>query len=102
MEKPSDTLRSWVSSYSNYREDLGRPVRRLTGEHVGEPRLLICLYDSPLLHVDLKFMSIADIEKRVDEPVVLWERDNRLSQSFASSIGVYPTSMILFPFSKKL
>ena len=75
VEKPSNTLRSWVSSYSSYREDLGRPVRRLTGEHVGEPRLLICLYDSPLLHVDLKFMSIADIEKRVDEPVGAYLRD---------------------------
>jgi hypothetical protein len=26
-----------------------------TGEHVGEPRVLICLYGPPVLHVDLKF-----------------------------------------------
>ncbi|NER83082.1 MAG: oxalate:formate antiporter [Leptolyngbya sp. SIO1D8] len=69
---------------------LGDLLASFTGEHVGEPRLLICLYDLPLLHVDLKFISVADIEKRVDEPVVLWERDHRLSQSLASSVGVYP------------
>lgn len=69
---------------------LGKLLAAFTGEHVDEPRLLICLYDSPLLHVDLKFVSIADIGKRVDEPVVLWERDRRLSQALASSIGAYP------------
>ena len=69
---------------------LGELLASFTGEHVGEPRVLICLYNSPLLHVDLKFISLADAEKRVDEPVVLWERDRRLSQVFASSTGVYP------------
>ncbi len=70
---------------------LGELLASFTGEHVSEPRLLICLYGSPLLHVDLKFLSIADVGIRVDEPVVLWERDNRLSQAFASCIGVYPS-----------
>ena len=79
-----------MSERQSIAASMGELLASFTGEHVGEPRLLICLYDSPLLHVDLKFISIADIEKRVDEPVVLWERDNRLSQSFASSIGVYP------------
>jgi hypothetical protein len=51
---------------------------------------LICLYDSPLLHVDLKFLSIHDVQTRVDEPVVLWERDDRLSQAYAASSGTYP------------
>lgn len=69
---------------------LGELLASFTGEHVGEPRVLICLYDSPLLHVDLKFVSLPDVAKRVDEPVVLWERDRRLSQVFASSTGVYP------------
>jgi hypothetical protein len=69
---------------------LGELLASFTGEHVGEPRVLICLYNSPLLHVDLKFVSLPDAGKRVDEPVVLWERDNRLTQIFASSIGVYP------------
>ncbi|RTQ46015.1 hypothetical protein EJV47_22925 [Hymenobacter gummosus] len=39
---------------------LGRLLECFTGEHVGEPRLLICLYDEPLLHVDLKFVALPD------------------------------------------
>lgn len=70
---------------------LGELLSSFTGEHVGEPRLLICLYGSPLLHVDLKFVSIADIARRVDEPVVLWERDRQLSQALAASTGIYPS-----------
>jgi hypothetical protein len=58
---------------------MGRLLASFTGEHVGEPRLLICLYGPPLLHVDLKFVALQDAAKRVDDPVVLWERDERLT-----------------------
>lgn len=46
-----------------------------TGQHVGEPRLLICLYGPPLLHVDLKFVTAADLDDLFERPVVLWARD---------------------------
>ncbi|NRS94850.1 hypothetical protein DFH40_002566 [Clostridium beijerinckii] len=39
-------------------ESLGTLLSAFTGEHVGEPRLLICLCEPELLHVDLKFVSI--------------------------------------------
>ena len=39
-------------------ESLHLLLAAFTGEHVGEPRLLICLYRSPLLHVDLKYVSL--------------------------------------------
>jgi predicted nucleotidyltransferase len=49
---------------------LGRLLSSFTGEHVGEPRLLICLYSVPegdrVLHVDLKVIRLADLEHRVD------------------------------------
>ncbi len=45
-----------------------------TGEHVGEPRLLICLYGPPLLHVDLKFIRRTDLDQGVERPSVLWAR----------------------------
>ncbi|SHH09346.1 HD domain-containing protein [Massilia sp. CF038] len=35
----------------------GDLLAAFTGEHVGQPDLLICLFDQPLLHVDLKFAS---------------------------------------------
>jgi hypothetical protein len=46
-----------------------------TGEHVGESRLLICLYGPPLIHVDLKFVEPAALSEMVERPVVLWARD---------------------------
>ena len=79
-----------MSDRQSIAASLGELLAAFTGEHVGEPRVLICLYDSPLLHVDLKFLSIADVQTRVDEPVVLWERNDRLSQAYAASTGTYP------------
>ena len=70
---------------------LGTLVAAFTGEHVGEPRLLICLYGPPLLHVDLKFISLPDAAYRVEDPVILWERDTQLSAIHRRSEAVYPT-----------
>jgi len=69
---------------------LGPLLAAFTGEHVGAPRLLICLYGSPLLHVDLKFVALPDAAHRVDECVVLWERDGRLSAVLATEPAAYP------------
>ena len=69
---------------------LGNLLVAFTGEHVGEPRVLISLYASPLLHADLKFVALPDLARRVDEPVVVWERDERLSRILAASAGSYP------------
>ncbi|WP_420449319.1 hypothetical protein [Candidatus Palauibacter sp.] len=63
-----------------------------TGEHVGEPRLLVCLYGPPLLHVDLKFVSLDDMHERVEDPVVLWERDGRMSAALARGEARYPSA----------
>ena len=54
---------------------LGHLLHAFTGEHVGEPRLLICLYGPELLHVDLKFVTLDMLTQRVEEPVVLFSRD---------------------------
>jgi len=62
---------------------LGPLLAAFTGEHVGEPRLLICLYGPPLLHVDLKFVSLPDVAERVEDPAVLWERDGRLTAALS-------------------
>ena len=70
---------------------LGPLLAAFTGEHVGEPRLLICLYDvAPPLHVDLKFVSLPDAALRVEDPAVLWERDGRLTRALAHAPAVYP------------
>ena len=69
---------------------LGPLLAAFTGEHVGAPQLLICLYGPPLLHVDLKFIALDDAAKRVDENVVLWERDGRLAATLATANATYP------------
>ena len=70
---------------------LGKLLAAFTGEHVGEPRVLICLYEPSLLHVDLKFVSLDDVATRVEDPCVLWEREGRLSSALAHSKAEYPT-----------
>ena len=69
---------------------LGRLLAAFTGEHVGEPRLLICLYDAPVLHVDLKFVSMNDVAKRVEDPAVLWEREGLVTQALTRVVAQYP------------
>lgn len=54
---------------------LGALLAAFTGEHVGEPRLLICLYGPPLLHVDLKFVVTDDLGSFSERPLLLWARD---------------------------
>ena len=71
---------------------LGPLLAAFTGEHVGEPRLLICLYDGdPVLHVDLKFLALEDAARRVEDPAVLWERDGRLTRALAEGSAEYPS-----------
>ncbi|MFN8672515.1 MAG: aminoglycoside 6-adenylyltransferase [Candidatus Sericytochromatia bacterium] len=59
----------------SYAKDFGNLLNAFTGEHVGEKRLLICLFDSPLLHVDIKFLTTDEFFERVENPVIVWERD---------------------------
>jgi len=47
---------------------LGNFLSGFTGEHVGEPPVLIGLYDNPLLHVDIKFLTLEELEPRVETP----------------------------------
>jgi hypothetical protein len=53
---------------------LGDLLAAFTGEYVGEPRLLICLYGPPLIHVDLKFVRLADLAAMIERPRILWAR----------------------------
>lgn len=69
---------------------MGRLLAGFTGEHVGEPRLLICLYGSPLLHVDLKFVSLEDAGERSEEPVIVWQRDGRYAAALEHGAAAFP------------
>ncbi|MFN8347611.1 MAG: nucleotidyltransferase domain-containing protein [Spirosomataceae bacterium] len=68
----------------------GTVLSAFTGEHVGEPRVLICLYDNPLLHVDIKFLTPEEFHHRVEDPVIVWERDHALSAIIQSTASAWP------------
>jgi hypothetical protein len=67
---------------------LGTLLTCFTGEHVGEPRLLICLYSAPLLHVDYKFMPRAGQPRFSEQPVVLWARDSGSIEAWLAEASV--------------
>lgn len=64
---------------------LGPLVVAFTGEHVGEPRLLICLYGPPALHVDIKVVTLADLSSRSEDPVVLWDRSGIMAGALSNA-----------------
>lgn len=68
----------------------GELLAAFTGEHVGEPRLLICLYGPPLVHVDLKFVTPDQLRERVEDPVLLWDRSDVVRQALAAGRATYP------------
>ncbi|PML79998.1 aminoglycoside 6-adenylyltransferase [Enterovibrio norvegicus] len=65
-------------------------VAAFTGEHVGEPRLIIALYAPHAIHVDFKFVSLPDAAARVDDTKVLWEKDQLLTNTFQTAEPRYP------------
>jgi predicted nucleotidyltransferase len=70
---------------------LGNLLSAFTGEHVGEPRLLICLYGPELLHVDLKFAVLSDLKHLVERPKILWARDGTvISNALDAAIIEWP------------
>ncbi|ANO52322.1 aminoglycoside 6-adenylyltransferase [Woeseia oceani] len=75
-----------LSAMREIAESLGSLVSSFTGEHVGEPGLLICLFDTGrIVHVDIKFGTLEVIRNRPYDPVVVWERDSELSNVLAST-----------------
>ncbi|MHA6766603.1 hypothetical protein [Sphingobium ummariense] len=64
-----------MSSRMDFARALPDFITAFTGEHVGEPRLLICLYGPPLLHVDLKFVLAADLDQSIERRAVLFARE---------------------------
>lgn len=73
-----------------YARSFGELISGFTGEHVGEPRLLVCLFDNPLLHVDIKFLTLPEFYTRIENPVVLFERNGELSEIIRTTKAEWP------------
>jgi len=74
----------------DYAGRFGKLLNAFTGEHVGEPRLLICLYDDPLLHVDIKFLTLPEFHARVEDPAILLDREGALAGVITATTAVWP------------
>jgi hypothetical protein len=74
----------------SYSSRLGILLNAFTGDHVGEPRLLICLFDDPLLHVDIKFLTLSELETRIEDPEIIFDRDNQLADVISSTSAKFP------------
>lgn len=84
--KVSDNKELMIS----YAKRLGDFLSGFTGEHVGEPRVLICLYDNPLLHVDIKFVTLEEFENRVENPKIILDKDGQLQSVLDDSVANFP------------
>lgn len=78
------------SQMQAYADRLGQLLSAFTGEHVGEPRVLICLYDNPLLHVDIKFLTLDEFRTRIETPILLLDKAGQLKNILALTQPALP------------
>ena len=74
----------------DYAKRLGNFLSGFTGEHVGEPRVLICLYEKPLLHVDIKFVTLDEFHSRIETPTLLIDKNGQLEKAINISPAKFP------------
>ena len=87
-----DKYQEVMTSRHDFAQRIGDLLSAFTGEHVGEPRLLICLYGPALIHVDLKFVTPADLDRLVERPAVLFARDpKRTEASLDAAVIAWPS-----------
>lgn len=86
----NEKITSEKSNMLAYASQYGELLNAFTGEHVGEPRLLICMYNNPLLHVDIKFVTVEEFRQRIETPVILFDREGLLQQAINESQAAFP------------
>ncbi len=79
-----------IDKMLEYANRLDHFLSGFTGEHVGEPRVLICLYDKPLLHVDIKFLTLEELNNRVETPSLLFDRNGQIEKLLDQTTHHFP------------
>lgn len=79
-----------MNNREEFAEQFGDLLSTFTGEHVGEPRLNVCLYNNPLLHVDFKFITPDELTVRIEDPAILWEREQALTDMIERTEASFP------------
>ena len=86
-----DHYEAVMRSRREFAAGLAPLMSAFTGEHVGEPRVLICLYGPPLLHVDMKFITADALDTRIEQPAIIFARDPiGLERKLAQADPVWP------------
>lgn len=85
-EKISDDKNRMIS----FAQRFGHLLSSFTGEHVSEPRLLICLYADPFLHVDFKFLTANEFNVMIEKPMILFDRNGLLEKILESASPQWP------------
>ena len=69
---------------------LGSLLSAFPGDHIGVPDLLICLYDAPMLHVDLNFIPLDKAGNRFNGTALLYDKDGCLAGTSQGTGPAYP------------
>lgn len=83
------------------REEIARAcgplVAAFTGEHVGEPQLLVTLYED-LVHVDYLFMEVSDAAARNQgtPALILWQRDTSVASALSAPFSPDPVKDLMY------
>lgn len=85
-----DRVSDDFTKMENYAKSFGDYLNGFTGEHVGERRVLICLYDKPLLHVDIKFLTLDEFQNRIEDPIIFYDRERQLEETIKSTKSEWP------------
>ncbi|TGL63512.1 nucleotidyltransferase domain-containing protein [Leptospira sarikeiensis] len=73
-----------------FANQFGPLLSAFTGEHVGEKRLLICLYEDPFLHVDYKFIQLSELRDRVENPIIIYQKNKEIDSILESKEAQWP------------
>jgi len=79
----------------------GPLLAAFTGEHVGEPNLLITLYED-LVHVDYLFAEVSQTAEKNEgrRTLVLWQRDDEVVQAFSRTYVADPVREVTYAESR--
>jgi len=86
----SEHYESFFNQMSGFLNQMGPLLACFPGTHVGEPRLFVCIYEQDMLHVDFKVIKTEDFATRVEDPVILWEREAKLSKILQKTTPHFP------------
>jgi len=87
-----DALADLLRGAQEFAAKAGPLLSAFTGEHVREPGLLLCLYGPPPVRVDYKFLADRDLDRRVEDGRIIWQRDGLIDVAFNRAAANWPSS----------